>query len=343
LLFDDIPDRLDPEDIKRWGALAPAQCHVANGVFEWVRRHHAHARFLFCPTAYCGRMAALRVGGQDYLRVIGRELLPEIDVFWTGPEIVSRQITAAHIREVGSWLGRKPLIWDNLHANDYDGRRFYCGPYSGRPAELKGVVSGLLCNPNNEFPLNYIPLRTLAGFMRAEGEWDARGAYLSALKEWLPRFATAAGGAVTAEELTMFLDCHYLPYEEGAEAEALYRQVAAVLAGKPENRTELGEAFRREGRRLRDLCGKLAQLKDRPLFYAMSRRIWDLREELDLLERYVGWTSGRPDPGAGWSSDFHLPGTYRGGFVARLQGLLTQQPDGTFTVAANVANRSGPL
>jgi protein O-GlcNAcase/histone acetyltransferase len=37
LLFDDIPERMEPEDIKRWGSLASAQCHVANAMFLWTR------------------------------------------------------------------------------------------------------------------------------------------------------------------------------------------------------------------------------------------------------------------------------------------------------------------
>ena len=36
LLFDDIPDRLELQDIARWGSLASAQCHVANAVFTWT-------------------------------------------------------------------------------------------------------------------------------------------------------------------------------------------------------------------------------------------------------------------------------------------------------------------
>src|SRR4029079_13234719 len=89
-------------------------------------------------------------------------------------------------------LRRKPLIWDNLHANDYDGRRFYCGPYSGRPLELRQEVSGLLVNPNNQFPLNYVPFRTLAEFVHSPSDtaWDPRQAYLTAMRQWLPRFAT---------------------------------------------------------------------------------------------------------------------------------------------------------
>jgi hypothetical protein len=63
----------------------------------------------------------------------------------------------------------------------------------------------------------------------------------------------------------------------------------------------------------------------------LSRRIWELREELDLLERYLACKSGGKHPDAPCSSDFHLPGTYRGGMVPRLQRLLVQHPDGTFT------------
>src|SRR5439155_1247605 len=148
LLFDDIPDQMRTEDMQRFGSLASAQCHVANAMFKWTRERQSDARFIFCPTAYCGRMAERKLGGDGYLATIGRELLPGIDVFWTGPEIISREITVAHIRELQTLLRRKPVIWDNLHANDYDGRRFFCGPYAGRPLELWTAVAGLLSNPN---------------------------------------------------------------------------------------------------------------------------------------------------------------------------------------------------
>ena len=77
---------------------------------------------------------------------------------------------------------------------------------------------------------------------------------------------------------------------------------------------------------MREFCARLPELRDRELFYALSRRAWDLREELDLLIGYFG----REDASAPYNSDFHLPRTYRGGIVARLQRLLSQQPDGTF-------------
>lgn len=332
LLFDDIPDRLDPADRKRWGSFAAAQCQVANAVRRWARAWSGRARLLFCPTAYCGRMAERELGGEGYLATIGRELAPDIEVLWTGPEIISREITVAHVRQLQAILRRKPLIWDNLHANDYDGRRFYCGPYAGRPPALRNAVAGLLSNPNCEFPLNYVPLRTLAEFVRCTGSWDAREAYLRAMREWSPRFATV-GAPVALEDLILLGDCFYLPHEEGPEAEKLYQTARAVLASPPTARRDQAAAFGQQAARLRACCARMTELRDRRLFYALSRRVWELREELELLERCVGLASRGTEACPAAEAGFSPPGILRGGLVARLQRLLVQQPDGTFVPA----------
>lgn len=328
LLFDDIPDQMDPLDLTRCGSLAAAQCQVANALFRWVRERAPDARFLFCPTPYCGRMAQRHHGGEGYLATVGRELLPEIDIFWAGPEIIAREITVPHGRELQAVLRRPPLIWDNLHANDYDGRRFYCGPYAGRPLELRREVSGLLVNPNNEFELNFVPLRTLAEFVRAGDAWDARQAYLAAMQEWLPRFATV-GKPVCLKDLVLFGDCYYLPYDDGPGAAALYDSVRELLLANPTVWGARAAAVCEPVARLREFCARMAELRHRPLFHALHRRVWELREELDLLQGYI--RARAADPETPCRSDFHQPHTYRGGLVPRLRRLLTLQPDGTFT------------
>lgn len=336
ILFDDIPDGMSAEDAGRYGNLAMAQCSVVNELFAWARGRDAGVRFLFCPTSYCGRMALAQLGGQEYLGTVGRELAGEIEVFWTGSEIVSPEITVAHMEAVGSVLRRKPVIWDNLHANDYDGRRFYCGPYSGRPVGLKDVVSGILVNPNCELPLNYLPLRTFSEYLRAEDVWDPRAAYLEAMKDWRHEFRTW-GRAFTQEELNLFVDCYYLPYAEGAGARFLLERVKRLLVRAPSAWGEEAEEVRREVGMLRDVCGRMPELVNRSLFYAMYRRIWELREELDLIDRYILARHRSPDSKVPWVSDFHLPGTYRGGMVAGLQRLLVQQPNGGFLPAQGLS------
>lgn len=331
LLFDDIPDALDPADLARWGSLAAAQADVANEVVAALRARTPGLVAAFCPTPYCGRMVAAGHGGAGYLETLGAALDPAIDVFWTGPEIVSREITVAHMRDVAARLRRKPLLWDNLHANDYDGRRLILGPYEGRPLALREEVRGILSNPNTEFPLNHVAIRTLGGFVHATGaQWDARAAYREALRDWQPTFEMV-GGAIAFDDLEWLGDCYYLPYEEGPAAEALLARASAALTDVSDGWRDVTQRFLVDAVHKRDVCARLATLRNRPLFNALSRRIWDLREELDLLVRAAQARLASQDGAVRVQSDFHQPRTYRGGTVARLQRLLHQHPDGTFT------------
>lgn len=295
LLFDDIPDAMRAEDRKRFGSFAAAQCFVANTLVKLI-----DGRFFFCPTPYCGRMSERRLGGEGYLETIGRELNPRIEIFWTGPEIISEEITKEHVDMIAGKLKRPPVIWDNLHANDYDGRRFYCGPFQKRTREANGI----LINANNELPLNFMAVRTFGKFLKS-ASWDSRQEYLEAMREWFGRFETV-GASLDFDDFILFGDCFYLPYEDGETARRIFEFEPTVLE------------------RLKNFCAQLAGLKDRALFAALHRRVWELREELDLLEKAAR------NPGAATFSDFHLPKTYRGGVVARLQELLKRNADGSF-------------
>ena len=327
ILLDDIPDAMRPVDQARWGSLAAAQAEWVNDVYRWSRSG-SQGRFLVCPTPYCGRMVAARHGGEGYMETLGRELHPDLDIFWTGPEIISETLDLDPIARLTEILRRPPLIWDNLFANDYDGRRFFCGPYAGRPLELKQAVRGILLNPNTEFPLNFVPIHSFGAYLAADGAWDSRASFLEGLKAWWPRFATV-GVPLSFEDLVTFADCFYLPYQEGPEADALAQAIARCLSSprRPDDPESL--AVRARMLRLKDFCARLVDLKDRGLFHAFHRRVWELREELDLVDR---WWSHQIDParaGTPFESDFHRPNTYRGGFVVRLQSFLKPQPDGS--------------
>ena len=47
-----------------------------------------------------------------------------IKVFWAGGKVVSRTVTAKEIKKLSEVIKRKPVLWDNLHANDYDHQSF---------------------------------------------------------------------------------------------------------------------------------------------------------------------------------------------------------------------------
>jgi protein O-GlcNAcase/histone acetyltransferase len=79
-----------------------------------------------------------------------------------GPKVISKVITEDSIDELAKVIQRPPVIWDNLHANDYDQRRLFLGPYVGRSVGLIPKLNGVLTNPNCEYGANYVPIHTLA-------------------------------------------------------------------------------------------------------------------------------------------------------------------------------------
>lgn len=85
----------------------------------------------------------------------------------TGPKVVSKDITVESIEEVTKILRRAPVIWDNFHANDYDQKRLFLGPYKGRSTELIPRLKGVLTNPNCEFESNFVAIHTLATWYKS--------------------------------------------------------------------------------------------------------------------------------------------------------------------------------
>lgn len=329
LLLDDIPGVLHPDDVARFGSLAAAQAHVANAARRWIARHVPGGSLFFCPTPYCDRMLAAGLGGPGYLDALGTSLDPAIDVFWTGPEIISDAITPEAIQPIAARLRRRPVIWDNLFADDYDGNRFFAGPFAGRPRALRDHVGGILLNPNNELPLNFVPLHGFAGWLAGDDAWDPAAAHRVAIRDWLPDFALlpAAPGRpprepVTFDDLLLLCDCFFLPHAHGPGGAALLAG-APGLVGTPA--AAWGESEHRAlemARRLKALGYRLADLADRGLLHALARRIWPLREECTLLLHHAENRLRAARGEALQPIDDHLPGTFRGGFLAELQEIV---------------------
>uniref|UniRef100_UPI0037E907A8 protein O-GlcNAcase isoform X2 n=1 Tax=Semicossyphus pulcher TaxID=241346 RepID=UPI0037E907A8 len=190
ILFDDIDHSMCQADSETFSSFAHAQVTVTNEIFRFLGEPPI---FLFCPTEYCGSLCSPSVSKSPYLQTVGEDLLPNITVVWTGSKVISRRLSVDCLAEVESVLQRPPLIWDNLHANDYDSRRLFLGPFKGRELQLRSHLRGLLLNPNCEFEANYVPLHTLGSWYRAgknenkDKEWEycPDEALSAALHDWM--------------------------------------------------------------------------------------------------------------------------------------------------------------
>lgn len=155
LLFDDMPGDF-PE-------LARAQCEI----MAFVMTHSKARRFVFCPTYYSSDPLLARFFGRepsDYLDTLGLALDPQVEIFWTGPKVISTEYPADHLQEVAGRLRRRPLLWDNYPVND---AQRLCGRLHLKPpvrdlAVLQAHTSGHLANPMNQPWLSRIPVQGLA-------------------------------------------------------------------------------------------------------------------------------------------------------------------------------------
>ena len=184
ILWDDIEPELSKEDAKHFTSFSDAHCKVSNAMYEILDR----PQFLFCPVEYCSSRAVPSVKESEYLQTIGKQLDTSIQVFWTGCTVVSEVITAKECKALAEVIKRKPIIWDNIHANDYDHQRLFLGPYVGRDRSVppSSFLSGAMTNPNCEYSLNIPALVTLAEWANNE-DWDKTGgeANTRAVREFL--------------------------------------------------------------------------------------------------------------------------------------------------------------
>ncbi|MGY2893883.1 beta-N-acetylglucosaminidase domain-containing protein [Deinococcus sp. UYEF24] len=277
LLFDDIPYQPDR------AAQALEQVEATHHVQQFLEAQGVEGLLLFCPTEYCAERAAPSVATSPYLSTLGERLDSRVEVFWTGPQIVSPEISVESVREVARALRRRPLLWDNFYASDYTSRRLHLGPYSGRPLELRGEVSGILCNPNTPLEPNFPGLASLADYAAASSGWTAEASGQRALNAWLPEFTShqPAQAAVNAEDLAFVADTLFVPHQIGPKARQIL-EAAQRLAEEPghqESRTTL-LAGRRHFRRV---LHALETGPNRDLLYDLHPFLVDVNEELTRL------------------------------------------------------------
>jgi hyaluronoglucosaminidase len=149
------------------------------------------AHILFCPSYYSLDPVLDKVFGPrplDYLERLGREIPQEVDILWTGPKVISTEISVAHLRETALILRRKPFVCDNLFAND--------GPRNCKFLKLREFSretgslahsAGWALNPMNQAALSQAMV--LSARKVFEGELPSQAFDKAARELWPPPLA----------------------------------------------------------------------------------------------------------------------------------------------------------
>ena len=154
LLFDDM--RGDVPD------LAKHQIEIVH----WAAERVQVEQLIMCPSYYTDDPVLDRVFGKrpdGYLEELGAGLEKSVEIFWTGEEVISREVSVAHVQRVTDQLQRKPFLWDNYPVNDGErmSQFLHIRSFTGRPARLRNHLASHGINPALQPTLSRVPAISL--------------------------------------------------------------------------------------------------------------------------------------------------------------------------------------
>jgi hyaluronoglucosaminidase len=189
LLWDDIEHELNcAADEARYGSsVKPSGAAQADFSNRFRAAYLEGAPLVVCPMGYAG------VGPTPYREAFGGGLDEGTVVYWTGPDIVPKEITRAQLDGAVEAFGHELLIWDNYPVNDFDPERLFLGPLRNRDATLfDGRCAGFVANAMVQAVPSKLALATVADYLRDPAGYDPDASFERAL---------AAYGAEVVEAL----------------------------------------------------------------------------------------------------------------------------------------------
>src|SRR5882724_264091 len=166
VLFDDIPSRLEfNTDRKNFRqSLARAEGSWLQEIQAMQPGQWKDVEWWICPSYYTPDPLLARVFGRfepDFLEILGEYLPASVACFWTGPSVVSKEISVSHVQKIAKRVRHRLLLWDNYPVNDLSMRdELHLGPLQGRDPTLPRAVYAYLNNPLLQEKLSFIPLAT---------------------------------------------------------------------------------------------------------------------------------------------------------------------------------------
>ncbi len=189
VLFDDIPSRLEhAADRKRFKtSLARAEGTWLQEIQSRQPSSWTDVEWWICPSYYTSDPLLARVFGEfekNFLEILGECLPANVACFWTGPAVVSKRITVAHIKRITRRVKHRLLLWDNYPVNDLSmSDELHIGPLQGRDPQLPKCVYGYLNNPLLQEELSFVPLSTCFDYAANPRAYDPERSWDNAVVE----------------------------------------------------------------------------------------------------------------------------------------------------------------
>lgn len=157
---------------------------------EVVKAKNDIKGLIMCPSEYCISFAGGQYTSSTYLNSLGAGLDSDIDIMWTGWQVVDMQLGPSC-----DWFtnktGRKPFIWHNYPCSDYGSRPLLMCPYEPADTDLYTKISGFTANPMEFYEASKVGLYGMADFAWNPAKYDAWESWEEAVQFIMPENADA--------------------------------------------------------------------------------------------------------------------------------------------------------
>ena len=162
LLVDDIPEDLWFDEDKEAfdGEAVNAHIVLSDKFRNFLKEKDKNCTLTVCPLQYHGR------GDEYYISKLGQGISGDIDIFWTGKNICSQEITVREAVIFENAVNRHPLYWDNFPVNDAEMyNEMHIGYLNGRESDLYRYSRGIVSNTMEYALSSRIPLLTVCDYL----------------------------------------------------------------------------------------------------------------------------------------------------------------------------------
>jgi hyaluronoglucosaminidase len=195
VLFDDIPSRLEHAVDQRHfnNSLARAEAEWLAKIIAAQPAPWRGIEWWLCPSYYSpDPLLARAFGGfeRHFLEILAADLPANVACLWTGPAVVPKKITLAHVRGISRRIRHQLILWDNYPVNDLSmSDELHIGPLTGRDPRLPQSVYGYLNNPLLQEEMSFLPLATCFDYAAKPQSYNPEASWRAAVKN---RFGVAA-------------------------------------------------------------------------------------------------------------------------------------------------------
>ncbi len=150
------------------------------------------------PTEYWGSVMFNGDEVKTYTKDFARTLDKDIEVMWTGNDVMSQTVTPEDAKKIKDIYGRDMLLWWNYPVSDYREEKLALGPIYNLPNNLNENIGGFIINPMTFAESSKISIHTGADYAWNTAKYDHDKAWDRAIE--------ATVGAELKDSFKVFAD-----------------------------------------------------------------------------------------------------------------------------------------